>query len=232
MVSRPVRVGSCRGAEPPGGESTSLALAVSDAVFAEDEAPDAPPSLLDKITNPVPWLEWGMDIRLRETYMGNVFTLDRKAAGHEWHWQRQRVRIWTTVTPVEDVEFNLRLAWEGKHYDRPLSRDNWAPTSLMIDWLNVKLKSIGGSPFTLQAGRQELMLGDRWLVMDGTPLDGSSSVYFDAVRLTAEFTEIETRLDLIYLEQDAHGENWFYPISNRDRPFDRTGRDRSDRVGD
>ena len=146
-----------------------------------------------------------MDIRLRETYMGNVFTLDRKAAGHEWHWQRQRVRVWSTVTPVEDVEFNLRLAWEGKHYDRPLSRDNWAPTSLMIDRLNVKLKSIGGSPFTLQAGRQELMLGDRWLVMDGTPLDGSSSVYFDAVRLTAEFTEIETRLDLIYLEQDAHG---------------------------
>ncbi len=183
-----------------------------------DGPPPAAPmkDWVDQIKNPVPWLKWGADLRLREVYINNAITLDKHNPDHEIHWQRQRARWWNTITPIENVEFNMRLAWEGKHFDKPKSFDNWQPTSTVFDLLNLKLSKIGSSPFTIQAGRQELMLGDRWLVMDGTPLDGSSTLYFDAIRLTGDFTDAKTKLDLIYLENDAEQDNWFNPMRDRD----------------
>jgi hypothetical protein len=200
-------------AEPAAAEPAEPAPAEA---AEQAETTDTGPSLVEDIKHPFPWLAWGFDIRLRETYIANAITLDKRHPDHEWHWQRQRVRLWSTVTPLEDIEINLRIAWEGKHFDRPLSFENWRPTSVIFDRLNLKWSDIGGSGVTLQAGRQELMLGDRWLVMDGAPLVGSSYAYFDAVRLTLDFDSIDTRADLIYLDQDAEGDSWICPLEDRD----------------
>ena len=43
--------------------------------------------LLQQIKNPVPGWEWGFDLRLRETYIGNGITLNKRHPDHEWHWQ-------------------------------------------------------------------------------------------------------------------------------------------------
>ncbi len=43
---------------------------------------------------------------------------------------------------------------------------------------------MGGMPLTATVGRQDIIEGVGWLVMDGTPLDGSRTVYFDAARFT------------------------------------------------
>ncbi|MCK4659767.1 MAG: alginate export family protein [Phycisphaerae bacterium] len=184
---------------------------------SRDDATQLDKNLVDKIKQPTSWFTWGMDLRLREVYIGNGFTLDKKNPDHEWHWQRMRARWWATIAPTKDLDFNLRIAWEGKHFDRPLARENWQPTSVVLDRLNFKWKNVAGLPLTIQPGRQELMLGDRWLVMDGTPLDGSSTVYFDAVRITVDLEDIDTSLDLIYLEQDAEGEHWICPIHDEHR---------------
>ena len=182
---------------------------------ADSDSADA--DLLQRIKHPLPGLELGFDLRLRETYIDNGITLNKRHPDHEWHWQRQRVRLWSTYSPCEELEFNLRLAWEGKHFDRPVSFENWSPTSLVLDRANVKWSDIGGLGLTLQAGRQELMLGDRWLVMDGTPLVGSSTAYFDAVRLTLDLAAADTTVDLIYLEQDAEEDNWIRPLYDEER---------------
>jgi len=215
-------------AAAPGAIEAGPTPAAPDRAAAEDAQCDraelfgaTPPrgleGTLEHIKNPVPWWKWGFDIRLRETYIGNGFTLDKKDPDHEWHWQRQRVRLWGTLTPVENLDFNIRVAWEGKHFDRPLSFENWKPTSTVFDRLNVKWSDIAGTGVSIQAGRQELMLGDRWLVMDGAPLVGSSFIYFDAIRLTFDLEAVDTTLDLVYLEQDAEEENWFPPIDDEDR---------------
>ena len=181
------------------------------------ESDSAHADLLRRIKQPVPGFEWGFDLRLRETYINNGITLNKRHRDHEWHWQRQRLRLWSSYSPCDDLTFNLRLAWEGKHFDRPVSFENWSPTSLVLDRLNVKWSNIAGTGLTLQAGRQELMLGDRWLVMDGTPLVGSSTAYFDAVRLTLALDELDTTVDLIYLEQDAEEDNWICPLYDEER---------------
>lgn len=182
-----------------------------------DEIEEAKKDWQAELKQPFPWWKWGADLRLREVYIGNAITFDKSASNHEIHWQRQRLRWWNTFTPAEGFEFNMRIAWEGKHFDRPTANENWQPTSTVFDNLNFKLTDFLGSPVTIQAGRQDLMLGDRWLVMDGTPLDGSSTIYFDAVRFLTDFEEIDTKLDLIYIEMDAEQNNWINPIRNRDK---------------
>ncbi|NLX12672.1 MAG: alginate export family protein [Phycisphaerales bacterium] len=212
----------CLALEAAQGQSSQPSTAPHPEGCDRRELVDGPPPAaplkdwVDQIKNPLPGFTWGADLRLREVYINNAINLDKHNPDHEIHWQRQRARWWTTIAPVEDVEFNMRIAWEGKHFDKPKSFENWQPTSTVFDLLNLKLSRIGGSPFTIQAGRQELMLGDRWLVMDGTPLDGSSTLYFDAIRLIGDFESIDTRFELIYLENDAEQKNWFRPLCDRD----------------
>ena len=43
---------------------------------------------------------------------------------------------------------------------------------------------LSGVPLDFKIGRQDLFLGNGWLVGDGTPLDGSRTFYFDAIRAT------------------------------------------------
>jgi hypothetical protein len=57
------------------------------------------------------------------------------------------------------------------------------------------------------AGRQDVLLGDAgdwWLVADGTPRDGSWTLFLDSARLSYEAKEVKTKLDLIYISQQAH----------------------------
>jgi len=176
---------------------------------------------IKKAKNPVPWWKWGADFRIREVYQLNPTLLNTKGPEPDAHWQRYRGRFWSTIAPFEDVlEFNFRIAWEGRYYDKPDSRDNWTPQNVYLDNLNFKVKfdKLVGFPLSFQGGRQDIQLGDRWLVMDGTPLDGSGTFYFDAVRLVAEIEPIKTKFDLIFLEQNADAEDWVYPIAYHHQP--------------
>ena len=195
---------------PPAGKPVDGAEVTSaDAATGEDEAFD--------IRHPLSWWEWGFDVRVREAWFTNGITLDKHHPDHERHRQRQRVRAWSKFTPLDNVEINMRIAWEGNHYDRPLSRENWAPTSTLFDLLNIKLSNIGDSGVTVQLGRQELKKGDGWLIRDGAPLLGSAVAYFDAACLTWELDKLDTTLDFAFIEQDAEEDNWFVPLHDEDR---------------
>ena len=182
-----------------------------------DEHAEPTASWAERIKEPMPGWTWGFDLRLRDTYINNGITLNQKDPNHEWHWQRQRARVWTRIAPVDDFEINLRLAWEGKHFARPRDFENWSPTSAVFDLANVKFSDIADSGVTVQLGRQNLMLGDRWLVMDGTPLVGSTTAYFDAARLTVDLADADTTLDVVYLEQDAEEDDWFDPLCDEEK---------------
>ena len=74
---------------------------------------------------------------------------------------------------------------------------------MLFDALNLNFKRIGGSPLSLKVGRQDIIFGNGWLILDGTPLDGSRTIYFDAARATYAAEHIGTTFDLIYLNNDA-----------------------------
>jgi len=203
--------------------AAALAVAwLSTAAVAQGQtdANDPVEDWIQATKKPVSWLTWGADARLREIFTPNLL-LNKE----DRHFQRYRFRAWTTVTPVKDLDINARLLWEPRHFCQP-SRvaetrdaryiDEWTMNEAIFDNLNVKWSNALGLPLTLIVGRQDIILGNGWLVLDGTPLDGSRTIFFDAARATMKLEEAKTAIDLIYIDQHADSDRWIEPFCDKD----------------
>jgi hypothetical protein len=161
----------------------------------------------------------GADLRLREVYIGNIgFNEDSPTANRVF--QRYRLRGWGQYAFNEHVAANARVIWEGRHYSLPPESawpvpgfERWYSGGVLLDGLSLDLKRIGDSPLSVKAGRQDIRLGDGWLVMDGTPIDGSRTFYLDAARATYAFESAKTTLDLIYIDQHADTDGFPRPLN-------------------
>jgi hypothetical protein len=101
------------------------------------------------------------------------------------------------VEPITNLLLNARLMAEPRYIFRPDSSDGWGDEEALLDEFFLEWRETGGLPLRLKAGRQEMQFGNRWIIYDGTALDGSRSEFFDAVRVTAETRDKKTTLDLI-----------------------------------
>ena len=194
--------------------------------------PGAPPPVLSSteqtiydIKNPVSWLNWGGDFRIRNEYFNNALSLTSDPElsplfGH-YHSQdyfRYRGRLWTSITPVEDLSLNTRLAAEPREFMEPSTMDTYYDKSGMqwrygiIDDLNVQWKQPLSLPATLTVGRQDIFLGDGWLVGDGTPEDGSFTYFLDSARFTYNLEDQKTTIDAIGIVQYARPDAWLPTI--------------------
>lgn len=178
------------------------------------------------VKNPTPWLNWGADLQMREIYANNYKTLNGDLPRHEENFQRFRTRVWTTIKPMTDMEINARLAYNMFNFspEPPLGNpipgtENGPGTAFhqseaYWDNLNIVLKNLFDTPSKLTLGRQDIILGDGWLVCDGTPGDGSRSIFFDAVRYTYDFNDIQTTADLIYIDNHAKNDRFLDPLTS------------------
>lgn len=205
-----------RTSPPPGGAKPQAntprqSVAVGNPVAPSPAAPDP----VDGIKHPVEWLNWGADLRLRHEYMENPYLRTSDPPGDLVNYHRYRARLWSSVAPFgPNFDINTRLAWEGRYWFEPASKGDWDPSSVFVDNANVRFRlgTNGNVPSTLSVGRQDIMLGDGWLVFDGTPLDGSRTIYFDAARLTMDFKQVKTTADVIVIQQYADVDTWLPPI--------------------
>jgi hypothetical protein len=171
------------------------------------------------LKNPVSWLSWGTDLRIRDEHFDNILTLSPNAARHEQDYLRFRARIWASVTPFEDLSFNVRLANESREWLKPAGYTVYSPHSGLdmrdgiFDNLNVQWRNILQQPLTATVGRQDILLGDGWLVGDGSPFDGSWTYFLDAARLTYELKDQHTTIDAIGIVQDAHDNGWLETVN-------------------
>ena len=183
---------------------------------------------MQKFHNPMDGLTMGLDLRLREVYGRNIFSVDDNfgdAAGGNWnnyHWQRYRARLSTKWNLSEDVDFNTRLAWEFWGHGAPeesfssfLANQNDDFDEMIFDHFNIKIRNAFDLPLTLTIGRQDIILGTGWLVLDGTPADGSRTIFFDAIRGTYELTDA-TKLDMIFIKQYDAETKWLKPFNHRE----------------
>lgn len=159
------------------------------------EAPDAgvPPqhSFLDA------W-RFGGDFRLRQEAFNHVpMKTGNEARGGANDYFRFRTRLWGTFAPNNRLALNVRLLNEFRHVLEPPHSHSWRwPDELVLDQLNLVLRS---EDQTLQAtiGRQDFLPeGGFRLFGDGTPRDGSRSAYMDAVTVVARDEADRTRLTL------------------------------------
>jgi hypothetical protein len=186
--------------------------------------PPAPPSAFEKFTRdmkkPAPYLTWGADLRIRNEYLNNAITLTDAAVRHEQDVIRIRGRLWATATPVDGLSLNMRFSGEPREWMKPSFSSNYrnqqgqvGKTGLeerygIFDLLNAKWTN---SWVSITGGRQDIMFGDFydwWLVLDGTPGDGSWTFFLDSVRMSIDVSEMKTKFDIVALYQNARPDEW------------------------
>ncbi|NLH75996.1 MAG: hypothetical protein GX465_03050 [Acidobacteria bacterium] len=121
--------------------------------------------------------------RFRFEAWDNAVSLD-DAAADAMAYTRNRTTLGLDWKPLANLEVLGKVTNEFRVYlapkDRPFS---WH--ELFVDNLFVKWTVPGRVPFTVTAGRQDINLGEGFVVADGTPGDGSRSYYFNALRVDA-----------------------------------------------
>ena len=178
---------------------------------------------MQEAKNPLDWLSWGADLRIRNEYYNNIVTLSDAAPRHEQDVIRYRGRVWASATVVTNLSINARLSAEPRQWMKPAFVGQYAGHEGMewrygiLDNANVKWNNIMDLPLSLSAGRQDIMIGDYydwWLVADGTPGDGSWTFFLDSIRLNFDAKEIKTKFDVIYIYQNARPSEWIPTINN------------------
>jgi hypothetical protein len=217
---------------------------------ATTAAPAPPPQLssmeqmLKDVKQPVSWLTWGADLRIRNEYFNDAQTLssdpsvNRYARLHSQDYFRFRGRLWASITPVDDLSLNGRVAAEPREWMEPSTSANFRGPNPpggttpgragfeqrygIVDNMNVQWKNVLGLPATLTVGRQDLFLGDGWLVADGTPLDVSWTFFLDSARLNYEIKDLHTTVDAIGIIQYARPDAWMPTIGPSSNAGDAT----------
>jgi hypothetical protein len=141
-------------------------------------------------------LSYSQRVRIETT--NNATTLDNDAqAGSSY--LRNRTSVMLQAFPVPHWEVATKLTNELRYYFVPETKGmNW--DEVFFDLLYVKCDSLGGHPITVTLGRQNINLGEGFLVMDGGPLDGSRSAYFNAININWQI-DPKSNLALIYANQ-------------------------------
>jgi hypothetical protein len=202
---------------------------------AATTAPPAP-NLFDKFSseakNPVDWMTWGADLRVRDEYYDNIVSLTTKDSLHEQDVIRYRGRLWASFFPITGLSLNTRVSADPREWMKPsfvkLYQDGRSAAGQTgMDWrygifdsLNLKWTNAFNQPLTITAGRQDLTFGDYWnwwLVADGTPGDGSWSFFLDSVRATFDVEDLKTQFNVVYIYQNARPDEWIPTIG---RSFD------------
>ncbi len=143
---------------------------------------------------------WGGDLRLREVYFDNIpYSNGQEARGGVNHFQRYRIRLWGDYQAKENLMFRMRLVNEFFTYEEPNNKNWHSPDELVFDNLFIDWFI---NNWSIRIGRQDLIYGTGKLILDGTPKDGSRTIYFDAIK--ASYTGLEnTSIDFLLLHTQA-----------------------------
>jgi len=142
-------------------------------------------------------IRWGGDLRLRGEALNNARDLSDPVADStafyddSYQYYRMRYRLWIEARPSNSLTIYLRAGneyrWgvyekgtsaDGRVLEAASIRDPESRISLDNGW--AELTSPHG--LSLRFGRMDLAYGEGFLIFDGTPADGSSSVWFDAIK--------------------------------------------------
>ncbi|MCL4490656.1 MAG: alginate export family protein [Nitrospirae bacterium] len=150
---------------------------------------------------------FGAALRLRQEIWDNVVdfkTLNRP----DRNFFRLRTSVWGKVDATKDLGAYLRLTNETKYYtgpfkpNAPRNNDRLDEDEFIIDNLYFDAKNIFGLPVDVRIGRQDFlgpdMYGEGFLLLDGTPGDGSRTFYFNAAKATWKINQ-KNSVDLVFI---------------------------------
>lgn len=144
------------------------------------------------------WLKYGGDVRLREVGFNNIWTWDNDNKADQQHFFRLRTRLFAGADPIEELSSYVRFCNEWRYYAKPKNLKHVLYKEVIMDNAWVKLQNLGDIPLEVKAGRQDILFqyGEGFLLMDGTPNDGSRSFYVDGAIARVNVDETN-KIDLI-----------------------------------
>lgn len=133
---------------------------------------------------PAPRLQLIFVERFRFEAWDNAVNLD-DTANDNFAYTRNRTTLGARWLAAENIEVLAKVSNEFRVYLAPKDRA-FNGHEVFFDNVYVKWKIPGRLPFTITAGRQDINLGEGFVVADSTPLDGSRTYYFNAFRVDAD----------------------------------------------
>ncbi len=148
-----------------------------------------------------PNVELGVEERVRSESWSDV--TDHDAAAYDGRTQlRFRTRAWLKAKFGPRAELGVMLVNESRKTvrpDTPFKADEVVFENLVLDWRF-------SDHVAVRAGRQGLMRGEGFVLADGSPLDGSRTLYVNALDVTLKPTPRST-LELIAIS-DPHRDTY------------------------
>ncbi|MDP8235970.1 MAG: alginate export family protein [Candidatus Erginobacter occultus] len=151
------------------------------------------------------WFQVGGDFRIREVGFNNIITWDADNDADQQHFWRLRSRLYFQAEPIEQITAYTRLANEWRYYAKPKNRVHPLRDEVVLDNAYLNFSGFEDIPLSLKVGRQDLIYGEGFLILDGTPLDGSRTIFSDAVKLTLDLEG--TKIDFLAIWNT--GKQWF-----------------------
>jgi hypothetical protein len=143
----------------------------------------APVEAQEQTGKPEPRLKLIFVERFRFEGWDNAVSLDG-AADDANAYTRHRTTLGLSWKPLKNLEVLGKFSNEFRVYLAPKTQPfGW--NEIFFDNLFVKWTLPGRLPVTITAGRQDINLGEGFVIADGTPGDGSRSYYFNALRVDA-----------------------------------------------
>jgi len=123
-------------------------------------------------------LEFGFQERVRSESWDNL--ADHRQATADFRTQyRFRTRLWAVLPLSRDLTLTAGLVNENRKLARPDQAVHGREVAFETCYLDWRM----GTSWSLRAGRQNLMRGDGFVLMDGGALDGSRATYSNALDL-------------------------------------------------
>lgn len=147
--------------------------------------------------------DYGATFRLRQEIWDNVVDL-KTLNNADRNFFRLRTSLWGKVDFDKDLGVYLKLTNEAKYYIGPYKvvNERLEEDELVVDNLYINAKNVFGLPVDLKIGRQDFlgpdMYGEGFLLLDGTPGDGSRTFYFNAARARWRINQNHS-IDLVYI---------------------------------
>ena len=170
--------------------------------------------------------KWGGAERIRHEYWKNMSDVNNDLQDTR-NFFRIKSSLWGQLDWTKDLSLFAKLTNEFKAYtffegttgsvpDKTASKKGYHfdINEIVFDNLYADLKNVFALPVDIRLGRQDFLgtYGEGFLIMDGTPQDGSRTFYFNAAKASWRVNEKNT-LDFIYMNNPRDEE--FLPVINR-----------------
>lgn len=156
----------------------------------------------------------GADLRFRYENWDNLITLGTNSTRNSFKdrsFFRLRAMLWDDIKFSNSTSLRFRLNTEPKYQMGPYyhilkdpERRKFDQDEIVIDNLYLDIKKVAGLPLNLRIGRQDFLgpdaYGEGFLIMDGTPGDGSRTFYFNAIKAQLLLHPKHT-LDIVVVKQ-------------------------------